>query len=59
MGDSYGQNDRQAHCSKCAKFMPWSRSVQVEKDTGIPAAAPALVEVGMCLKCEATHTKEG
>lgn len=52
MNDTYSMRSNQAQCSECAKFMPWSRSRLVEKDTGIPAAAPALVEIGMCESCE-------
>jgi hypothetical protein len=50
--DSYGPNDKQAHCAECAKFMPWDRSVQVEKSDGMPSPSPVLVEVGLCVRCE-------
>lgn len=52
MKDAYSEKDTAARCANCGSFMPWSRSRQVEKDTGIPAASPALVEDGICEKCE-------
>ena len=59
--DTYSTKDNAARCSECAKFMPWSRSRQVERDSGIPAGAPALVEIGVCKKCQeriAAESKE-
>jgi len=51
--DTYSMKDPTARCADCGSFMPWSRSRQVEVDSGAPAGAPALVEQGVCSKCEA------
>ncbi len=50
--DTYSMRDAAARCAKCGAFMPWDRSRLIEADTGIPAAAPALVERGICNRCE-------
>lgn len=52
MIDTYGLKYTAARCVLCGAFMPWSRSRFVEVDTAVPAAAPALVEKGVCVKCQ-------
>ena len=49
--DTYSLRDTAARCAACGAFMQWSRSIQVEVDSGFPAGAPALVERGVCRKC--------
>ena len=56
--DTYSLSDKQARCSECAKFMPWARSVQVEKSDGMPSPSPVLVEIGMCEKCETRMSQD-
>ena len=54
--DTYGMNDAIARCANCAKFMPWSRSVLVEKSDGLPSPSPVYIESGICERCD--HTAE-
>lgn len=65
--DTYSCMDKQARCSECGQFMPWSRSKQVERSDGMPLPSPVLVEVGVCVHCaveleraeEAFNAREG
>lgn len=57
--DTYSMADNAARCAECGSFMPWSRSRQVERDSGFPAGAPVLVESGLCEKCENAERPEG
>lgn len=50
--DTYSMSDTAARCSECAKFMPWSRSVLVQRSDGMPSPSPVLVEIGKCEKCQ-------
>lgn len=49
--DTYGPRATTAICAQCARFMPWERSVVVEKYNPWPVAALALVETGVCHIC--------
>lgn len=51
MDDTYSTSDRQAKCSECGRFMPWSRSRLVEKSDGMPLPSPVYVEQGWCVPC--------
>ncbi len=49
--DTYSMKDTMARCAECGKFMPWSRSVLVERSDGMPLPSPVYIETGTCVRC--------
>lgn len=56
--DTYNGKNKQAQCSECAKFMPWSRSRLAERGDGLPEPSPVYIEIGMCKACEDRISRE-